>query len=144
MNLKLLFVGLVLPFYCSIARAQTCDAQKPENFHQFFVKFSESKRFAVSRSLFPLKVVQWEYGVDENGKEESSTKISYTEKIVFQTTPPLSAYMREHGLESKIKSTKSNSSIVEVFKPETCWVETWHFVRKGNCWYFHEHQDHSL
>ncbi|MBS1190554.1 MAG: hypothetical protein H6R10_2346 [Rhodocyclaceae bacterium] len=52
--------------------------------------------------------------------------------------------MRENGLVSKIRKLAARIAVVEVFKPDSDWLTTYHFLRKGNCWFFHEYQDHSL
>ncbi|MFN4360260.1 MAG: hypothetical protein ACK4F4_06000 [Hylemonella sp.] len=52
--------------------------------------------------------------------------------------------MAGNGLQAKVKSRKKTAVVVEVFKPNTDWLVSWHFRTKSGCWYFWRHEDHSL
>ena len=124
--------------------AGECRAMQPEAFAAFFSRFADEKPFAVTRTIFPLQQVRWEYGVDAKGNDVSTPVRSRVSKVAFSATPSLSAYMQKNGLTSKIKEITTNTAVVAVFKPDTDWLTTYHFSLKGNCWFFHKYQDYSL
>lgn len=128
----------------ALAVAGVCAASSPEEFAPFFSKFSDDKHFAVSRTVFPLRVLKWEYGIDSQGKDESAPRRFRISKSQYETTPSLSSSMKENGLVSRVKSVSTRSAIVEVFKEDTDWLTSHHFKRVSRCWYLHEYQDHSL
>lgn len=123
---------------------ESCQAQQTEDFSPFFKTFSQSKPFAIERTITPLKQVVWEYGLDENGKDASIARTVEVSAAQYKASPTLAAYMQENGLTSKTKSTTENIAVVEVFMPASDWLLSYHFVRRGNCWYLQEFQDHSL
>ncbi|MBS1190553.1 MAG: hypothetical protein H6R10_2345 [Rhodocyclaceae bacterium] len=70
--------------------AAVCKAGEPEDFSAFFTHFSDDKPFAVSRTLFPLRQLRWEYGIDSKGNDVSSPVPSRASKAEFSATPSLS------------------------------------------------------
>jgi hypothetical protein len=135
---------LSMMFYSALSAGSACESVKREDFSVFFSRFSDDRQFAFNRTIFPLRALKWEYGIDSNGKDESAPVRSRISKEKYASAPSLSVYMKENGLTSKIKSSTSRSAVVEVFKDGTDWLTTRHFVRKGNCWFLYEYQDHSL
>jgi hypothetical protein len=139
------FVALaLLMLYSTLSVAGVCESVAPEEFAVFFSKFTDDKQFSIGRTIFPLRALKWEFGIDASGKDESAPVRSRIPKEKYANAPSLSAYMRENGLTAKIKNVTSRSAVVEVFKDGTDWLTTRHFVRKGNCWFLYEYQDHSL
>lgn len=98
----------------------------------------------MKRTTFPLRVLKWEYGLDENGKDESAPVVTYVSKAKYLNSPTISEHMQENKLEAKIKKLTGQVSVVEIYFPDSSWVNTFHFRRIGHCWSFHELQDHSL
>ena len=137
-------VLIVLLLQATLAVAGVCTASSPEEFAPFFSKFSDDKHFAVSRTVFPLRALKWEYGIDSQGKDESAPRRFRIPKAKYETTPSLSSSMKEHGLTSRVKGVSTRSAIVEVFKEGTDWLTSHHFKRIGRCWFLYEYQDHSL
>jgi hypothetical protein len=135
---------LSLMFYSALSAGSVCEPVAPEDFLEFFSRFSDDRQFAINRTIFPLRALKWEFGIDANGKDESAPVRSRIPKAQYASGPSLSVYMKENGLTSKIKSATSRSAIVEVFKDDSDWLTTRHFVRKRNCWFLYEYQDHSL
>jgi hypothetical protein len=126
------------------ANAAHCSASTPEAFEQFFTRFAENKAFAISRTVFPLQSSAWEYGLDETNVDVSAPVKWAVSREKFSRTPSLSVHMKENGLRSNIQSLTSKEAVVEIFKPNTDWLTANIFRRHGNCWWFHEYQDHSL
>ena len=137
-------VLFVLLLQSALAVASVCNASSPEEFAPFFSKFSGNKHFAVSRTLFPLRALKWEYGIDSHSKDESAPRRYHISKAQYESTPSLSSSMNEHGLTSREKSIGKCTAIVEVFREGTDWVTSHHFKRIGHCWFLYEYQDHSL
>jgi hypothetical protein len=138
--LSAVILALLFP---SISLADGCNATTREDFGSFFSKFREDQGFSVNRTHFPLKAFQWEYGLDENGKDDSAPRRYRISKFEYEKSPSLSASMKKEGLDFKIKSIKARTAIVEVFKPDTGWLMSYRFIRKGNCWFLDEFGDHS-
>ena len=138
-------LGLLLSvMYSALAGAHDCAATSPESFSVFFAKFADDKPFSVSRTLFPLRALKWEYGIDSKGKDESAPSRFTVPKNRYAATPSISATIKEHGMTSRIKSAESHMVVVEIFKDGSDWYTSHHFKRVGNCWYLYEYQDHSL
>ena len=135
---------LSLMFYSALSAGSVCESVAREDFSVFFSRFSDDRQFAINRTIFPLRALKWEFGIDSNGKDESAPVRSRITKAKYAGAPNLSVYMKENGLTSKIKSATSRFAVVEVFKDGTDWLTTRHFERKGNCWFLYEYQDHSL
>jgi hypothetical protein len=138
---------LIAIFFCWIPLhliAGECWSTETEDFTAFFFRFANEKPFAVTRTIFPLKQVRWEDGIDAKGNDDSAPIYSSISKVEFSAEPSLSTYMKENGLVANIKQLATNDAVVEVFKPDTDWLTTYHFLLKDNCWFLHEYHDHSL
>lgn len=135
-----------LLFFCIfLLSANACTIPANEDFSTFFSRFSGEKTFAESRTIYPLRVLTWEYGIDENGKDESAPILSYVYKQEDEKhLNLLSTYMKENGLKSEIESLTPDAAVVHVFKEDTDWSMTYHFSRKGKFWFLSEFQNHSL
>lgn len=137
-------LAVILVLLCpTISIADSCKAVDREEFSSFLSRFMKDHSFSVSRTLFPLKSLKWEYGLDGDGKDDSAPRRSLISKLEYEKSLSPATSMKKNGLAFKIKGIKPRSAIVEVFKPDTGWLESYHFIRKGNCWYLDEFQDHS-
>jgi hypothetical protein len=123
------------------AFAQECSSSSQEAFAGFFSEFVSDKAFAVGRTIYPLSVVHWHHGMD--GHDVAPPRRSTREREQDQALPRLSAFMQENSLDANILDVGSRAAIVEVAKEGTSWVMTYHFLRKGGCWFLRELQDHS-
>ncbi|MDD5329008.1 MAG: hypothetical protein PHX38_03320 [Sulfuricella sp.] len=139
-----LFALAILWAHSALVMASDCNARTPEAFPDFFSRFAADKGFSVKRAIFPLQAVKWEFGVDANGKDEPAPVRFRISKAQFESAPSLSNHMRENGLTSRTKSVGSKSAAVDVFKEDTDWLTTHHFVRRGNCWFLYKYEDSSL
>ncbi|MFN4360259.1 MAG: hypothetical protein ACK4F4_05995 [Hylemonella sp.] len=54
------------------AVAAACSAAQPEPFDVFFKRFAGDRAYALERTVLPLQMWRWEYGLDANGKDDSS------------------------------------------------------------------------
>ena len=138
----LISIGMV--FYSVASHAGNCGLSKPEDFRQFFSRFSTDKAFSSSRTLYPLRVQRLEYGIDPDSNDEPKPVRSRVTKEQDAPYPTLDAYMKEHGLISEIIELRPKYAVVQVFMQDSDWLMTYHFRRKGNCWYMTELQDDSL
>jgi chlorite dismutase len=120
-----------------------CQVTTIERFAPFFSQFADSKEFADNRTLYPLKVTRNEYGVDANGRNASLKIQSMVSKAENASYPTLSVFMQTNSLESKRKTLSSRSAVVEVFRPDSDWLLSYHFQRRSNCWYLLRVEDHS-
>jgi hypothetical protein len=121
-----------------------CQVTTVERFASFFTQFADGKEFASNRTLYPLKVIRNEYGVDANGKDEQKKVESMVSKAADASYPTLHVFMQTNSLKSELKTLSSRSAVVEVFKPDTDWLLTYHFQRRGNCWHLQQIENHSL
>jgi len=127
-----------------LSHASACDSPERENFLTFFFRFSNTKDFAVSRTLYPLKVLAQKYGVDELGNDLStSTRLSRSKREDAQL-PSLSSTLQDGNLIAKVHEKSADSYVVQVFGQNSEWGQTYHFLRKGNCWFFREFREHSI
>jgi hypothetical protein len=125
----------------AFARDDECMSSGQEDFSRFFADFTSDKAFAVRRTIYPLSVVHWHHGMD--GTEVAPPERSALEQQQDEARPSLSAFIQENGLASSILDASSKAAIVEVSREGTSWVMTYHFLRKGGCWFLREFQDHS-
>jgi hypothetical protein len=139
---KLLFA--VLSLISFVAFGATCPATKPEPFDTFFQRFSNDQGFAVQRTILPLQMQKWEYGIDKNGKDESAPKNSLLSKSDYLKWVTLSEHMKSNGLKSSIESQTRKAVVVQVSLPNSDWVVLWHFKLQASCWFFWRYEDKSL
>lgn len=138
-------LAAILVASCSVqAQAEDCKAKVREQFSAFFSRYETDKQFAISRTTFPLRSLKREFGLDEKGRDVPSVIRSSISQAQFSASPALSTYAKENGLSSRIKPPAARSAIVEVFKPDTDWLISYHFQLKGSCWFLSEYQDQSL
>ncbi len=126
------------------AHAVVCDATEREDFLSFFFRFSGSKNFASSRTVYPLKVVAQVYGIDEMGNDLSVSGNSYRSKSEDAEHPSLANLLQKESLIAKVHEKSANKFVVQVFGDNPAQGETLHFSRKGNCWLLNENRIHSL
>jgi len=141
--IRLLVLSLFL-WFPVIASGATCDAPENENFLTFFFRFSGDKDFSVSRTLYPLKVLAQQYGIDQLGNNVSSTKRLTRTKKQDGELPGLSSLLQMGNLIAKVHQLSSKSSVVQVYGESSEWAQTYHFSRRGRCWYLKEFREHSV
>ena len=134
---------LFLAIFSSIAQGK-CDASSQEKFQDFFLQFASSKSFATSRTIYPHVVIRHEYGVDERGREVDEKVKTIVTKQMDESYPALFDYMKTNALKYKQKSLSASKATVEIFKPDSDWLLSYYFKRKGKCWYLAGVEDHSL
>ena len=139
MRLLLTFIFLVI----SNTASALCNSGVDENFGVFFAKFSDEKKFSVNRTLYPTYTLRHEYG-EKNGKEVHTTVKTIISKHDDSATPTITEILRRNGMETKIKSKDSTNALVNVYKPDTDWLLSYHFKLRSSCWYLHHIEDHSL
>lgn len=140
--MRTLIVFLLLTFPLIVGAK--CRAQSNELFSHFFVRFGSDKDFAINRTLYPYVTLAHEYGVDEKGNDDSRVTKSWVTQEEDRSAPTLSVYRQKNGLiigHTKIGASKAT---VVVEKPDTDFVLSYHFKRRGKCWYLEYVEDHSL
>lgn len=135
---------ILLTISPALASAGKCNAPAQEDFAIFFSRFSDDKRFSVERTMFPLRVVKWEYGLNAKGQDESAARRYTVAKDRLAAMPPLSTTVKNQGLSTRFQSVRSRLAVVEIFKEGSDWFTEHHFKRVGHCWFLFEYQDHSL
>jgi len=138
------FVLPLLLFVPALAWAGVCNSPGREDFLTFFFHFSNTKDFAVSRTIYPLKVLAQKYGIDELGNDLSTSTRLLRPKREDAQLPSLSSTLQEGNLIAKVHEKSADSYVVQVFGQNSEWGQTYHFLRKGNCWFFHEFREHSI
>lgn len=128
----------------ALATAGSCESKHSEKFEVFFDKFSTEKEFAVGRTLYPLRLRLWEYGLDEKGNDASSPILKFVTKAQDQNKPSLSSYIQENSLDFKITQNLQKSAKVHIFKEGTDLSVIYLFVNKNRCWFLREIEDRSL
>ena len=132
---------IVLPMS---AHADACDSAEREDFLSFFFRFSGSKKFSTSRTVYPLKVVTQVYGIDELGNDLSVSGVSYRSKQQDAELPSLANLLQEEAMIAKVHKESDHAFVVQVFGDAPDQGETLHFSRNGNCWRLTENRKHSL
>jgi hypothetical protein len=129
---------LLLPL---IAQAE-CMSNAPEPFGKFINVFARDKAFATSRTRYPISVLRHELG-STNGDEKYDMVDTTVSKAEDAATPTIETIVRNTGLEMSTSMLNKANATVELAKPETDWLVTFHFERKGHCWYLKRIEDHS-
>lgn len=137
-RLLLLLLSLILSAH---AGAYECRTEELENFNLFLDRFTGDKAFAVGRSLYPLSVVDYRHGPD--GIDPVPSKRSALAREEDEKLPTIEAHMRENGLISQVLVSDFKVAVVEVYKDGTDRATSYHFQRRGRCWYLREMQNHS-
>lgn len=131
LSILFLFSGFTFAFQCDI-----------NDFNKFYTNFKNEKQFADNRTIFPLRLTTWEYGIDSNGKDVSSKNINYTTNK--KDVSLLSDFIKEHELSEKT-TMKNNSKInITIFKQDTDFQLQYHFICHKNSWFLYEIEDQSL
>lgn len=124
--------------------ALDCSYARPEAFASFFERFGKEPAFAISRTVFPLQFLKWEYGIDSSGKDESAPVKSFLPKESFANWKALNSYMKDNGLQFRFKKVTATVAVVDVFKDSSDWLVSYHFKVKSGCWYLWQYEDQSL
>jgi hypothetical protein len=125
------------------APAFACDPKQPEDFSRFFSTFSSDKAFAISRTIYPSIRTRYEYRLEE-GKQQITERRQKVAKQDDAKYPPLDEYMKSIGLEPKPQEVSAKETVVELSKPGSSGLLTYHFSLMRGCWYLREIQNHSL
>jgi hypothetical protein len=125
------------------AQAFACGPNEPEDFSGFFTKFADNKTFAMARTVYPVVTVNYEYGI-EDGKQQITEVRRHTAKQDDMKYPPLADFLTSMGLESRHQDVSRTGAVVEVFKPGSNGLLTYHFALAGGCWFLREIQNHRL
>lgn len=107
-----------------------------EDFLRFFQQFVGSKRFAVSRTRYPLRVLRQEPGADIQRSELTREQDAQQ--------PVLGLRMAKEGLRATNEAPvdgKARVVVVKKDKPE--WQIVYLFVSEEGNWYLDEMQDYS-
>jgi len=132
----LLLLAVLMPLQAQAA----CKARSPEPFARFFAGFAENKAFAAERTRYPLDVWRHEFGI----QDEPLIVKNKTTREQDAAFPSLGAFARENGMEFTTTALKRSQATVQMAKPGTDWLLTYHFTRGANCWYLERVEDHSL
>ncbi|MEN6630641.1 MAG: hypothetical protein ABFC42_13475, partial [Sulfuricella sp.] len=101
------------------------------------------KTFAISRTPYPTTTIRHEYGLEDGKGVDTKIKVKVT-KAMDAATPTIEQILQRNSMAFELKSRSSRAAVIEVFKPGTDWLLSFHFVAKGNCWYLDHIEDHSL
>lgn len=117
-----------------------------EDFDLFFDRFRSEKAFELDRTTFPLSVYRDEFGVNENGDDDSQVVKSDISKEAASRQPVLSEYIAEHDLSFQVEPAARRDAVrtVKVFKENTDWLIEYRFELKNGQWLLVSEHDHSL
>lgn len=133
----------IILYLASASAFAQCTATPAESFENFIPKFAESKPLALSRTIYPTYTLRIDYSF-ENRKEITSAIRTPVSKIKDETTPTIKQILAKNEMAMEIKDVKSKQATVAVFKPNSDWLLTYHFINRLGCWYLHHIEDHSL
>ena len=131
LSILFLFSGFTFAFQCDMS-----------DFNEFYVNFKNEKQFADNRTIFPLRLTTWEYGIDSKGKDISSKIINYAANK--KDVSLLSDFMKEDGLTEKTTMKNNSKIIITIFKQDTDFQLQYHFTCHKNSWFLYEIEDQSL
>jgi hypothetical protein len=141
---KLVLAALLLVGSFSVL-ASDCTQRKPESLDNFLERFSTDHDFANTRTIFPLRVLKWEFGLDEKGKDVSAPEKWKISRSDYAGWPRLDKVLKDNKqLASRISSNSGTKAIFEIFQPNTDWIVLFHFKSQKGCWYFWQYEDRSL
>jgi hypothetical protein len=126
------------------ALAAVCSTNNPEPFGLFIRQFSSEPAFALKRTILPLEVLRWEYGINERGEEKPEVVVSWISKHEYAKWAPLDGYMKKNGLTSSIESQSKNAAALKIFKDGTDWQVVYRFKLRKGCWFLRQFEDESL
>ena len=144
LNMIRAFTLSLLLCFPLLANAVRCDSFENENFLTYFFRFASDKAFATSRTIYPLKVLAQKYGIDEMGSDLSSVTRLLRSKRQDAELPSLSSTLQEGNLIARVHEKSDNSTVVQIFGQNSEWGQTYHFSRKGKCWFLREFREHSI
>jgi hypothetical protein len=134
---------IVVPL-CATAAAAGCASQQPEDFNRFLARFMAERPFAVGRTLYPLDVVRHEVGLTADGQPEDTRVRRFVTRQEDAAQPSLRDHIVANALDHKVQRLQRRLAEVDVFKPDTDWLVSYHFRRQGACWFLRRVEDHSL
>ena len=139
---------LAFTIICALLSIHTygasCSPRHPERFSEFLTRFSADKEYAATRTVFPLRVLVWEYGADANGQDMSRVKQSRISRTQYLKSPSLAEHMEENELTSMVKRQTKTVAVLEVFKDSSDWLVSLHFRLQKGCWFLWKEEDQSL
>lgn len=134
----LLLAALVMPLSAGAA----CSSTKPEPFGKFLQAFGDDKRFAVSRTVYPLDYHDF---VDDGVQEARMRVTKRIDKDEDAGYPAIAVFARENDVALATTSLRQTEATVQMAKPGTdSLVLKYFFVRRRGCWYLRRIEDHSL
>jgi hypothetical protein len=135
---------LLMLLFSTSSYSGDCSTEKPELFNNYLSRFSTDGVFSSTRTIFPLRVLVWEYGLDENGKDDSGPAETLISIAEYKKWPTLKDMMVKNGLSNKIKSQTKDDVVLELYKEGTDWQIDYYFKNKNGCWYFWKYENASL
>jgi len=143
MNFKTTILAACLTLPALTMAATTCSVKNPERFVDFLPTFSESKGFALERTVLPLPLVTWRDGVDTEGHRLSGPQKTYLSAAEYWRWPSLNRYMQDNELLSQVRSQTKAEAVVEVYKDGEDGLVTFHFKTRAGCWYLWQYEVHA-
>lgn len=125
------------------AAGAACMATAPEPFEEFVEAFALDKHFAIARTDYPFAHYRHEVDFKDDKERRAIVKTSIS-KADDAAQPSMQAFASDNGLQWRTSSLQRTSAIARIEKPDTDWLLTCHFRRKGPCWYLRRIEDHSL
>lgn len=121
--------------------AQACSPTQPEEFSAFFSRFSTSKEFALSRTLYPSPRVRYDYRIEDGRQEitETRRKASRHEDLKYL---PLKEHVTAFGLKLAPPEVSANAAVAHV--SSSAWQMSYHFSLSQGCWFLQEIQQHVM
>lgn len=125
------------------AIAGECHSSQPEAFPRFFEQFAADKPFSVSRPVYPGYVVRHDVEAEMENPGAHTVRIPVSRED-DAATPTIAEQVRKNGMRTRIRELSSTQAVIELFKPDTDWLLSYHFESRRGCWYLHHVEDHSL
>lgn len=126
-----------------LAGAADCSVRKPERFVDFFPTFSETKGFALERTVLPLPLLHWSDGMDTEGRPLVGPRKSLLSASEYWRWPSLNEYMRRNDLLANVKHQTSSAAVVDIYKDGSAGIVSFHFKSKAGCWYLWQYEVRS-
>jgi hypothetical protein len=127
-----------------MSMAATCSVRNPERFTDFLPTFSDSKGFALQRTVLPLPLLNWTApGMDTEGRPLSGPHKVYLSAGEYGRWPSLNRYMQDNELLAEVRSQSKTEAVVEIYKEGNDGHVTFHFKTKGGCWHLWQYEVRS-
>lgn len=123
--------------------AGECQSSPPEAFSRFFEQFAAQKPFSLSRSIYPSYVIRHEVEAEIESPGTRTTRMPVSRED-DTAAPTIAEQVRKNGMQTRIRALSATQAIIELFKPDTDWLLSYHFENRRGCWYLHHVEDHSL